>query len=66
MKLAFKNRRMRLLSLGSALFMGLLAAPCFGFSGENTVAQPEPDQQLAIQLDVQEFTKTIKLSLIHI
>ena len=61
MKLAFKNRRLRLLTIGSALFVGLLSVPFACLAENPTELQPKPVQQEQPQQEeVQEYTKTIK------
>ena len=57
MKLAFKMSQVRLLVLGSAFILGLIAAPCSCLAGEPDQQQPKPEQ---LQQDAQEFSKTIK------
>ena len=58
MKLVFKNRRMRLSTLGGALLLGLLVTSP-GFAEGLNPPQPNPEQPSSL-LTVQEFTKTIK------
>lgn len=61
MKLAFKNRRMRLLTIGSALMLGLLTVPFACYAEGPIQLQPKPVQQeQPPQQEVQEYTKTIK------
>ncbi len=62
MKLAFKNRRMRLMAIMSVVLFGLLLAPFIGFAGEPEPIQqqPTPEQSTQPEQNAQEFTKTIK------